>query len=136
VRTIEQTLEFVKVSPEVLFDTYLDPGLHAKAIEAPVVIGADAGARFEAFGGRVRGSILLVRPKRLIVQTWRGTPWTTSDPDSILTLCFEPTPGGARLLLTQALVPDAAYDTIEAGWHTNYWSRWRRFLTIARQGEA
>lgn len=55
----------------------------------------------------VWGRNLVVVPKRMIVQAWRGTPWSDDDLDSVLVLTFETCASGARVKLVQAMVPDA-----------------------------
>ncbi len=61
-------------TPAQLYKTYVSPENCTGAITGfPVKIAARAGARFEAFGGAIRGTILQCVPKRLIVQSWRST---------------------------------------------------------------
>lgn len=73
---------FLQAPPGKLYDMYLNPMTHAAITGAPVSIGAGAGSEFLAFHGMLRGTILQVIPKRLIVQSWRGNKWKTSDLDS------------------------------------------------------
>lgn len=128
-KTIHQSIEFPGVTPEALFDIYVDPAKHGKAVAAPVTVSDSEGAPFSAFGeGRVRGRNLLVVPKRAIVQSWRGGPWAESDLDSILVLTFSESSRGARIDLVQALVPDLAFEVIDGGWHRMYWEPWRAYL--------
>src|ERR1700676_4946706 len=75
-------------SPARLYRMYLDPRRHAAFTGAPVKIAAKAGAKFEAFGGALSGTILQVIPNRLIVQSWRSTHFGRRDLDSTLGLAF------------------------------------------------
>src|SRR5580704_18666474 len=77
-------------SPARLYRMYLDPQRHAEFTGAPVKIAAQAGAKFEAFGGALTGTILQVIPNRLIVQSWRSTHFGRST----LVLTFWPVKGG------------------------------------------
>ena len=114
-KTIEQSVEFTGVSPERLFNLYMDPREHRAAIGGPVAIESDG--QFAALGG-LKGRILVSESPRLIIQTWRANVWQASDPDSVLVLTFATTDAGARVHLVQANVPDHAYQTIDDGWRT------------------
>ena len=128
-KTIEQSVAFKGVTPEALFEIYMQPEKHAKAIGAPVRLVPRVGGELEAFGpDKVRGTILEIEPGRRIVQSWRAQPWTESDPDSTLTLTFVETHEGARIELVQTGVPDDAAGIIDAGWHEMYWKPWRAYL--------
>jgi len=115
-------------SPDVLFDMYLDPNVHAALSGAPVTIGPIAGAPFRAFGGALSGTILHVEPKRLIVQTWRSTNWAEEDIDSVLVLSFWPENDGARIELAHINVADADFAGVSHGWEKYYWTPWRAYL--------
>ena len=135
-RTIEQYVQFDEVTPEELFEMYLDPRKHSRAIGAPVTMSREPGSTFAAFGERsVRGKTLLIAPKSRIVQTWRAEVWRDFEPDSVLVLTFTKTANGAAVDLVQAGVPDAVYDTIHRGWFDMYWKRWREYLQAAKVAE-
>jgi activator of HSP90 ATPase len=136
-RTIQQAVRFSGVSPEELFDSYLDPVRHGALVDAPVSITDQPGEPFWVFApDAVRGRTLLVLPPAVIAQTWRGRTWRDTDPDSVLTLTFHSDgTDGARLQMTQAGVPDHAYDIIATGWHEMYWRPWKAALA-RRHGAA
>lgn len=135
--TIRQAVTFAGVPPEEMFDSYLDPTRHAALVGAPVSISDEPGTPFWVFApNAVRGHTLFVRPHTVIAQSWRGQAWAESDPDSVLTLTFDPDgDGGTQLQLTQAGVPHHAYDIIDSGWRDMYWRPWlaglvRRHTTV------
>src|SRR5260370_41257454 len=84
-------------SPARLYRMYLDPKQHAAFTGAPVKIAAKAGAKFEAFGGALTGTVLRGVPNRLIVQSWRSTQFGRRDLDSTLVLPLSPGEGGGRI---------------------------------------
>ena len=133
-RTIQAAIA-LPASPGELFDTYLDPKLHAAVTGAPVSIGAHAGAEFRAFDGALRGTILHVVPRRLIVQSWRAAHWKASDIDSTLILTFWPQGRGARIELVHVNVADHDFAGVSAGWETYYWTPWRQYLKKRRKGQ-
>ena len=131
-KTIEQTVEFTGVSPDRLFETYMDAKQHAAAIAAPVEMDRRVGGRFSAFGGLTGRNVLIQSPS-IIVQTWRANIFREEDADSVLVLLFEKTDAGARVRLVHANVPEHAIQTIAHGWQQHYWSRWSRYLENQRE---
>lgn len=114
--------------PGELYDMYLDPESHAAFTGAPVSIEAHPGAEFRAFHGALRGTILQVVPKRLIVQSWRASSWEESDMDSTLILTFWPDVHGTRIDLVHVNVADQDFAGVSQGWEIYYFSPWREFL--------
>ena len=114
--------------PGRLYDMYLSPKLHAAFTGAPVTIAARAGARFEAFGGAISGTILQLIPKRLIVQSWRSTHFGKRDVDSTLVLTFLPHRSGGRIMLTHVNVAERDYGGVSDGWAKFYFVPWRAYL--------
>ena len=126
-----RTITFAVVLPRPparLYAMYLDRREHAAFTGAPVKIAARAGARFEAFGGALTGTILQVVPTRLIVQSWRSTNFAKRDLDSTLVLSFWPDPAGGRIELTHVNVADSDFAGVSEGWSKYYWTPWRAYL--------
>jgi activator of HSP90 ATPase len=123
-----QSIRF-RASPATLFELYMDSKKHSAVIGAKAVVSRRAGGRFSAFGGGLVGRNLVVSPGRLIVQAWRSRGWKKSDPDSLLVLAFGEAPGGGRVDMVHANVPDRDYATIGSGWVKYYWRPWRAYLT-------
>ena len=134
-KTIQQSVR-VHTTPERLYNIYMDSKKHAAAIQATASINRRAGGRFSAYGGMLRGRILALVPGRMIVQSWRGADWRKGELESILILTFGPAPGGARLDLVHANIPERRVASIRRGWHTYYWRPWRIYLRGARRQPA
>lgn len=126
-KTIQQMVKF-RVPPEQLFNIYLDSRKHSAAIAARASISRKVGAKFQAHDGYITGMNLAIVPKRMLVQSWRGANWKKTDLDSVLILTFSRAPGGARITLVHANVPDHLYATLNKGWNTHYWKRWKTYL--------
>ncbi len=112
-------------SAETLFEMYLDPNSHQAITGAPVAIGNERGAPFEAFNGSLTGTTLEVVKPTLIVQSWRSTEFKDTDPDSTLILSFTPKGNEGRIDLIHLDVPDQDYDGVNEGWEKYYWDPWR-----------
>jgi len=126
-KAIQQTV-FLKASPSELFDSFLDSRRHSAITGAPAKINRRIGGSFTAFGGQLRGRTLLILPKRMIVQAWRSRHWKAKDPDSILVLSFDKAPGGGRIDLTHANVPQHDHRGVTEGWPLYYWKPWKDYL--------
>ena len=126
-KTIQQSVTF-SAPPGRLFEMYMDAKKHGAAVGSKVTISRRAGGAFSAFNGMIGGRNLAVLPKRLIVQAWRSGNWKATESDSILILTFSKAPGGGRVDMVHANVPDSAYGSIKDGWNTHYWRPWKAYL--------
>ena len=126
-KTIQQTVTF-NASPDELFDIYLDSKKHSAAVNDKASISRAAGRKFSVFDGYITGTNLLIVPKRLIVQSWRGSDWKAREPDSVLILAFSKAGGGGQIALVHANVPDNHAASISKGWHQYYWKPWKAYL--------
>ena len=131
-KTIHQKVTF-RASPDALFDTYLSSRKHSEATDAEAVMSRRVGGTFSAHAGHLRGRNLAIVPKRLIVQSWRGSNWKKGDLDSTLVLVFSRVPGGGRISMTHVNVPDANAASIKRGWDESYWKPWKKSLRRKRR---
>lgn len=115
-------------TPAQLYRMYINPKLHGAITGFPVKIAARAGARFEAFGGAISGTMLQFVPKRLIVQSWRSTHFGKRDVDSTLVLSFLPHRKGGRIMLTHVNVAERDFGGVSDGWAKYYFVPWRAYL--------
>jgi activator of HSP90 ATPase len=127
VKTIVQQVKF-KVGPEKLFDIYLDSKKHGAATGSKAKVSKKPGSDFMAWDGFITGKLLSTVPKTFIAQTWRGSDWKKSDPDSFLILHFEKAKGGSLLTMVHAGVPDDQYEDLNNGWNESYWEPWKAYL--------
>ncbi len=113
---------------EELYATYLDPARHSAVTGAPVVVSAEPGAQFLAFGGQISGTTISVIAPRLIVQSWRSTNFGEDDPDSTLILAFVPEGRNGRIDLIHIDVPERDFQGVSEGWEKYYWTPWKSYL--------
>ncbi len=126
-KPIVQSVTF-KASPEELFAIFTDSKKHSAATGAKASVSAKAGAKWKAHDGMISGKNLVVVPGRMIVQAWRAAPWKDSDLDSILMMNFSAAPGGGRIDLVHAGVPDHDHQGVSKGWPQYYWKPWKAYL--------
>jgi activator of HSP90 ATPase len=126
-KPIVQSVTF-KATPEDLFAIFTDSQKHSAATGAKAKVSAKAGAKWTAFDGMLLGKNLVVIPGSMIVQAWRASHWKESDLDSILILNFSKTPGGGRIDLVHAGVPQHDHKGVTKGWPQYYWVPWKAYL--------
>ena len=127
-KTIIQKVKFKNVSPQALYDTYMDARKHAEAVGSRYVsIQPRVGGHFRAFT-QLTGKFLHLEKGKRIVQTWRAKSWKKKDPDSILILAFKKIRGGSEIEMHHVGVADSDYRAISKGWPDYYWKKWRKYL--------
>ena len=127
-RSVIQASIVLPAPAEALYASYLDPRIHEAITGAPVIISAEPGSPFSAFGGSLSGSMIAAVPSRLIVQSWRSVNFNSGDPDSTLILSFIPEGEQGRIDLVHIDVPEVDYLGVTDGWEKFYWMPWRRYL--------
>ena len=125
-KTIHQQVTF-KASPKAVYETYMNPKKHAKAIGGQCSLQGKVGGHFSAFT-MLKGKFLYLAKNQKIVQTWRAKTWKKKDPDSILIWNLKKVRGGTRLEMIHIGIPDYDYRDCLKGWPTYYWKPWRRYL--------
>jgi len=133
-RIVRQTV-VLPATPKALYSMYLNPRVHRAITGHEVRIGSRPGAPFRAFGGALSGRILQTVPGRLIVQSWRSSPFHKGDHDSTLILRFLPAgKNRGRIDLVHVNVPTHDYHGVNKGWKNYYWKPWRKLLAQRARG--
>jgi len=126
-KTVEHILKF-PIAPAELYDHYMDSKKHAAMIGSKAVVSRKVGGRFSAFDGYCFGRNLVLVPGRLIVQTWRASNWRKGNLDSLFMMEISKAPGGCRLHLVHANLPDREAPGIRKGWLEHYWTPLKKQL--------
>lgn len=111
-------------SPERVFRAWTDPaemgGWLSPVGTAEVVADVRVGGRFTVVmvgdGRRIEhaGEYLEIDPPRRLRFTWRS-PYTGPEP-GIVTVALDAVPGGTRLVLTHAALPEDTVESHAGGW--------------------
>lgn len=124
-KTITQKVMFKGASAKDIYGIYMSSKKHADATGAPAEINKKVGEKWTAHKGELRGTNLLVKANKTVVQTWRMKGWKA---DSILTLQFDDATDGCELTMVHALVPEAHAAHIKTGWNKMYWKPFQKYL--------
>jgi activator of HSP90 ATPase len=119
VRTIQQTVT-LPGRPSAIYQTLVDPKLHAKFSKLPARLVAKPGGSFSHFGGALEGYVLFLERNRRIVLAWRANSWEKGH-YSIAEFILTPVKGGTRVSFTHSGVPTKAVASIASGWTEHYW---------------
>jgi uncharacterized protein YndB with AHSA1/START domain len=117
------------VSPEMLYAAWLDAAAHSAFTGMPATAEPSVGSRFTAFGDYIEGTTQELEPGRRILQTWRTTEFSPSDPDSTLEVVMEPHDEGTRLILRHSNLPEGQGSEYESGWERHYFEPMKRYFT-------
>lgn len=130
---IEQSVSFPKVTPAELYALFMDSTKHSAATGMPAKISRKVGGKWFAFGGMILGKNLALVPNRVVVQAWRSSAWKKADPDSILVVRFEKSPGGATAYLAHVGVPPYDREGVTKGWKKYYWESWKKYFAVRKR---
>jgi len=109
----------IPATAQDIYDAWLDGKRHARMTGTDnASASARVGGRFTAWDGYINGRNLKLVPGRRIVQAWRTTEFSDSDPDSQIEVTLAKTARGTRVTLRHSNVPDG---------QTGYKSGWVQF---------
>lgn len=116
-----QIREEFEVTPEKLYEAWLNSDSHSAMTGSPARCSAVEGGEFEAWDGYIQGINLKLEPYHRILQAWRTSEFASDDPDSRLELRFEPKDSGTVLTLIHRDLPAHGMQ-YKQGWVENYFA--------------
>jgi uncharacterized protein YndB with AHSA1/START domain len=120
--------------PERVFRAWVSTEGHAAMTGSPAKVQPRVGGTFSAWDGYITGKTLALRPYSRIVQSWRTSEFSASDPDSQIEVVIEPAEGGALLTLTHTGVPEGQAESYESGWEESYFAPMREYFATPPKG--
>lgn len=129
--TIRQTVEF-DAPPHAVFEALLDSKKHAAFTGSKASISRKVGGKISAWDGYIEGKNLRVEKDKVIVQSWRTTDFSESDPDSQVMFHFSKKGKGTRLIFVHSKVPDRLTEEFRQGWIDSYWVPLKAYLESAK----
>jgi activator of HSP90 ATPase len=109
----------IPVSPDVLYDAWLDSSKHSEMTGAPAHVSDLQGGNFDAWDGYIQGKNLELELPNRIVQSWRTVEFDEGEQDSLLEIKFEDHPEGTLITIRHSRLPDHG-DQYKQGWVDNY----------------
>ena len=111
-------------APEQIYCAWLDPDGHTAMTGAEAAGSGAVGGEFTAWDGYISAKTLELVPNRRIVQAWRTSEFSAEDPDSRLTVEFDPVEGGTRVTLHHSEIASGA-ENYQQGWEDYYFAPMR-----------
>lgn len=127
-KTIVHQVLFKNTTAGKVYNLYMDPKKHSEISGAPARISGKEGARYSFHSGYITGRNLHLVKNKLIVQSWRGSDWTSRDADSTFIIHLEQKGKNVSLVATHANVPSKHAGHLSKGWYSHYWNPWKRVL--------
>ena len=121
--------EVLPGTPDEIYRAWTTSEGHTAMTGASAVIDPQVGGAYEAWDGYITGRTLALEPSRRIVQTWRTSDFTDSDPDSQIEVLLEPVEEGTRITIRHTNVPEGQPDYEHGGWQENYFDPMREYFS-------
>jgi activator of HSP90 ATPase len=128
--TVSTTLP---AEPERVFRSWLSTEGHSAMTGSPAKVEPRVGGTFSAWDGYITGKTLALRPYSRIVQSWRTSEFSETDPDSQIEVVIKAAEGGALLTLTHSDIPAGQADSYESGWEESYFAPMREYFGSGRE---
>lgn len=118
-KPIHQEIE-LPLSPDEVYETFMDEAKHSALTNGKAEISRDAGGAYSQHDGQITGRNLDLVPGKRIVQAWRFEQW---EPGLFSIVRFELTPNGdgTTVVMDHSGVPDEFEDGVADGWNVRYW---------------
>jgi len=125
-KPVHHEVEF-KVSPNEVYDAYLDSRRHARFTGQAAKMSRVEGGRFTAGDTYISGYNLELVPGKRIVQAWRASEWPEGE-YSILRLELKKKGKGSVLTVDHVGIPDKFRDGVDKGWYEFYWDPMKEYF--------
>lgn len=120
--------DLFSVSPQSVYDTWLNSEGHAAMTGSTSDISSMVGTEFMAGDGYITGKNLELVPGELIRQSWRTQEFQDSDPDSELEITLVAEGDGTRLTLKHTSLPDHGMQ-YKQGWMDHYFEPMKEYFS-------
>ncbi|MGC4113106.1 MAG: SRPBCC domain-containing protein [Myxococcales bacterium] len=119
---------FIAAPPRKVYSAWLSAKEHAAFTGAEATGDERVGGKFTAWDGYISGTNKELLEGRLIVQAWRTTDFDKRDPDSVLTVHFDPDKGGTHVTILHTEIPEGQGVGYQQGWFDYYFDPLRKYF--------
>ena len=131
---MSESIEVCRVVPasaETIYKAWLSGPEHGRMTGTTATYNASDGS-FTASDGYISGKTLETVPYSRIVQAWRTTEFSETDPDSTLEILLEPQADGTMVTLRQSNIPVGQGEGYLIGWEEHYFDPMIAYVGSAR----
>lgn len=115
-----QVSAFIPAPPMKVYTAWLSSAEHTAFTGGKATCDDRVGGEFTAWDGYITGTNKELLEGRLIVQSWRTTEFSKDDPDSILTVHFDPEKDGTHVTILHTEIPAGQGMDYQEGWFEHY----------------
>jgi uncharacterized protein YndB with AHSA1/START domain len=120
-------------APAAVYRAWLSSREHSAMTGGAATASASVGGHFTAWDGYISGRNVALKAPSHIVQTWRTTQFSASDPDSRLELSIRPSgKGGSELVLIHSGIPPEQVAGYRSGWVEHYFVPMKAYFASLR----
>ncbi len=129
VKTITQKVFVPSVSPDDVYDAFVNAKKHAAFTGAAATGSGRVGAKFTAWDGYISGVNRELVKGRKLVQDWQTTEWPDGAPPSTVEFSFTAAKGGTEIRMVHSNVPAEQADSYRQGWIDYYWEPLKAYFS-------
>jgi len=115
------TTALIPASCNVIYAAWIDSEGHAGMTGAPARCSASVDGSFEAWGGYITGTNLVLTENQQIVQSWRTADFEDDEADSRLEITLEPQGNATRVRIHHSDLPAHGMQYLQ-GWKEHYFT--------------
>ncbi len=117
----------IPASPEEVYHAWLSSEGHSGMTGSPASISDQVGDEFTAWDGYIHGKNLELEPHSRIVQSWRTSEFSASEPDSRIEITLVPVGTKTKLTLHHTGLPPHG-GQYEEGWVESYFEPMKEYF--------
>ena len=99
-----------------IYNAWLNGKEHGAMTGGKATASTKIGGKYTAGDGYISGKNLDLIPGKRILQSWRSTEFSDTDPDSFLLVKMEPVGSNTKLILIHFEIPDGQGASYKKGW--------------------
>lgn len=111
----------IPASPAEIYQAWLSSEGHTAMTGGEANCSDQVGGEFDVWDGYISGTNIELEQDRRIVQAWRTSQFSDSEPDSQVEITLKAVDGGTLVTLHHTSVPDDG-DHYRGGWEDHYFN--------------
>ena len=111
----------IPARPEAIYAAWLSSEGHAAMTGAEAACSAEVGGSFQAWGGYIQGRNLELRANEHIVQAWRTSDFSATEPDSHVVIKLQADRNMTEVTITHTALPEHGMKYLQ-GWVDFYFT--------------
>ena len=123
--TVSTTLP---TTPDEIYNAWLSSEGHSQMTGSKAMVNEGSGGKFTAWDGYIWGKTLKTESNYRIVQAWRTSEFSKTDPDSSVEILLEEVSDGTKITLNHTEIPDGQGESYKQGWEDFYFSPMRKYF--------